>query len=124
MRVWLSLALALFVATASAQATPAPLLWAVEITTGPGWDAAKPPGEQAHFREHSAHLKRLRDEGRIVLGARYADKGLLVLQAATADEAHALLREDPSIRAGTFAYALHEFRVFYGGAVQPRPRAQ
>lgn len=59
-------------------------LYAVEIKIGPTWEPAKPPGEQAFFREHSAHLKRLRDAGHIVMGARYADKGLVVFGAKSA----------------------------------------
>ena len=97
-------------------------LYAVEFKTGPSWDAAKPPGEQAHFRDHSANLKKLRDQGSLVLGARYSDKGFIVLQAASADEAHAMIKQDPSVQARVFAYELHPFNVFYGGTVAPRQR--
>lgn len=107
---------------APAASAPAPLLFAVEFKTGPNWDAAKPPQEQAEFRAHSANLKKLRDQGSLVLGARYADKGLVVLSAASEAEAHAMVQQDPSVKAGTFAYQLNEFRVFYGGAVAPPPR--
>ena len=97
-------------------------LFAVEIRTGPAWDAARPAHEQAWFREHSAHLRKLREQGGLVLGARYADKGFIVLRAASADEARAMMDEDASIRHATFRYELHDFNVFYGGAVQPAPR--
>ncbi len=92
-------------------------LYAVEIKTGPAWDAAKAPQDQPHFREHSANLQRLRQQGLLVLGARYADKGLVVLHAATEAEAHALMQADASIQAKVFAYELSEFRVFYSGSV-------
>ncbi|MBN8481230.1 MAG: hypothetical protein J0L88_06510 [Xanthomonadales bacterium] len=105
----------------AAQAT-ATALFAVEVTTGPGWDKAKPPGEQAFFREHSAHLKRLRDEGRIVVGARYSDKGLLVFRATSADEVRAWMAGDPSMQAGTFASEVHPFNVFYPGQLDAPPR--
>jgi hypothetical protein len=107
-----------------APSDPAANLYAVEIRTGANWDAAKPAHEQAHFREHSANLKRLRDQGHLVLGARYSDKGLLVLRAASDQDAHAMLADDPSIRAKVFGYELHPFNVFYGGSVQPRARVQ
>lgn len=42
----------------------------------------------------------------------------------TDQEAHAMMAEDLSIRAKVFAYELHTFNVFYGGAVQPAPRRQ
>jgi uncharacterized protein YciI len=104
----------------AAEALPS---FAVEIRTGPSWDAKKPPNEQALFREHSAHLRKLREEGRILLGARYSDKGLLVVSATDIAAVRALFDADPSIKAGTFAYEAHPLGVFYGGCVQaPRRR--
>lgn len=106
-------------------AAPAPspsTLFAVEVTTGPGWDKSKPPTEQVFFREHSAHLKRLRDEGRIVVGARYSDKGLLVFRAASADEVREWMAADPSMQAGTFTNTVHPFNVFYPGELAAPPR--
>lgn len=97
-------------------------LYAVEIKTGPAWDSTKPPQEQPHFREHSANLKRLRDQGSLRLGARYADKGLVVLQAGSEQEAHAMMQADLSIQNRVFVYELHGFNVFYGGTVQARSR--
>lgn len=95
----------------------APLLFAVEIRTGPAWDPARPPQEQAHFRAHSQHLRRLREQGVLLVGARYAYKGWLVLRAASPGDAHALMKDDPSMQAGVFGYELHELRVFYGGTL-------
>lgn len=109
-------------ATATATPDPQGPLYAIEIRTGPSWDSAKRPQDQAFFREHSAHLKRLRDEGRLLVGARYGDKGLLVLRAASEEDAHALVKADPSMQAGTFAYTLAELRVFYGGSLAVPPR--
>ena len=123
----LSLAIQVGVGAQPAPAASVPalapgLLFAVEFKTGPTWDAAKPAQEQAEFRAHSANLKRLRDQGSLVLGARYADKGFVVLSAANEAEAHAMVQQDPSVKAGTFVYQLNEFRVFYGGAVAPPAR--
>lgn len=98
-------------------------LFAIEIKVGPKWDSSKPPQDQAYFREHSAHLRRLRENGSIVLGARYADKGLVVVAAASVEEARRLMDADPSMAAGTFVFEVHPFSVFYPGAVQARPRA-
>ncbi len=109
---------------ASAPAVPVSELplFAIEIKVGPKWDASKTPQEQAFFREHSAHLRRLREAGSLVLGARYSDKGLVVVAAATAAEARAMMEPDPSIAAGTFAFEVFPFNVFYSGAVQVRTR--
>jgi uncharacterized protein YciI len=111
---------------AAASAPPAAQLpvYAVEIRIGPAWDVAKKPHEQTHFREHSANLKRLRDQGSLVLGARYGDKGLVLLHAASEADAHAMMQQDPAIQQRVFVYELHEFSVFYGGSMQPRPRGR
>ncbi len=110
------------VAASAPASSPELALFAVEIKTGAAWDASKPPNEQAFFRDHSVNLKKLRDQGILVFGARYADKGLVVLQVASAEEAHALMQQDASVRARVFVIEVHPFNVFYGGAVQPRRR--
>lgn len=111
----------------TAPAASAPVeqaLFAVEIRTGPRWDSAKPPQEQAYFREHSANLRRLREAGALIMGARYSDKGLVVLSAFSAADVKVMMEADPSFAAGTFAYEVHPFNVFYSGNVQARPRRQ
>jgi hypothetical protein len=100
----------------AATAPPAPL-FAVLFRTGPKWDAAKPPNEQAFFKEHSENLRALRTEGRIAIGARYADVGLILLSAATETEARALIERDASVKNGTFVFEVHEFRPFFSGCV-------
>ena len=106
--------------TVPAPAPPTPLFDAV-FTTGPKWDAAKAPAEQAFFRDHSANLAKLRAAGRVVMGARYADVGLVVVSAASEPEARSLFDADPSIAAGTFALNVHRFSVFYPGTVGSAP---
>lgn len=96
---------------------PAGPLYAAIFKTGPKWDPAKPPNEQAFFKEHSANLAKLRAAGTIVLGARYADVGLVVVSAANEAAARALFEADPSLGAGTFALEVHRFSVFYPGMV-------
>jgi hypothetical protein len=101
-------------APAAAPATP---LFAAVFRTGPKWDAAKAPGDQPFFREHSANLAKLRAAGSIVMGARYADVGLIVVTAPTETDARKLFEADPSVAAGTFALDVHRFSVFYPGMV-------
>ena len=108
------------VADEGSPADAAPRLFAVEIRVGPNWDTAKAPGEQAFFKEHSANLKRLRDDGHIVMGARYSDIGLIVIAASSDDAVRSMMQKDPSIAAGTFVFEVHEFRVFYPGFVEAR----
>jgi len=93
-------------------------LFAVEIKVGPKWDSSKAANEQAFFKEHSANLNRLRDAGHIVMGARYSDKGLIIFSARSSEDVRVLMQQDPSMTAGTFAYEVHAFNVFYPGLVQ------
>ena len=92
--------------------------FAVRFTTGPNWDHARPFNEQQHAREHSANLGKLRREGKIIVGARFGEVGLIVLSAGTEDEARAMIEQDPAVKAGIFNYQLDAFAVFYGGELK------
>jgi uncharacterized protein YciI len=115
-------------ANAVAQVTSAPAtssepqLFAVEIKVGPKWDQNKPPQEQEFFKEHSANLRRMRESGVLLVGARYSDKGLVIVAAASISEVRAQMEQDQSIAAGTFVYEVHPFSVFYAGELKSRPR--
>jgi uncharacterized protein YciI len=113
----------LAIAQASAPAAEVPEnLYAVEITVGSAWDQAKKPNEQAYFKEHSTNLQKLREQGRIVMGARYGDKGLVIVNAANEQDAHALMQQDPAMQNKTFTYQLHPMNVFYPGTVNAKKR--
>ncbi len=99
-------------------------LFAVEFKVGARWVAGRAPHEQEYFREHSANLRKLREQGSLIVGGRYSDKGLVVLSAESESAARAMVEQDPSVKNGTFSYELHEFSVFYGGSVQPQRRKQ
>lgn len=113
-------------AMAQAQPTTSPPneapLFAVEITVGAKWDSSKPAHEQQFFREHSSNLKRLRDSGALIVGARHSDKGLVVLTAQDEEQARAMMDEDPSMKAQVFRYQVHPMSVFYGGVLNTRSR--
>jgi uncharacterized protein YciI len=101
----------------SAQATPPPL-FIVHFETGPRWDASLEPNEQAGFREHSENLKGLREEGRIVFGARYDEFGVVFLRAGSLDAARAMIEKDPGVLAGIFVFRIAPLRVFYAWEAQ------
>jgi Domain of unknown function (DUF6265) len=105
---------------------PAPL-FVVHLTTGPGWDASKPPNEQAGFREHSANLNRMRTEGALVMGARYkdstADKGMIVVRATDRDAVLKQFDADPMIKDKRFNLDIADFVPFYDGFVARPQRA-
>lgn len=102
---------------AASAAASALRLFAVEIRTGPQWNSALPPNQQPLMREHSANLRKLREEGRIRIGARYGEVGLIVVEAATIDEARAWMDADPAMRAGIFRYDIHPLGVIFPGTL-------
>jgi ketosteroid isomerase-like protein len=97
-------------------------LFIVTFQTGPAWTAGKPPAEQAAFAEHGANLQRLRREGVIALGARYADKGMIVTRFPDEAAARREIGADPGVKAGTFTFEVAELRPFFEGCLEA-PRA-
>ena len=99
-------------------------LFIVHFTTGAGWDTTKTPNEQIGMKEHSANLARLRAEGKLLAGARYkdaqADKGMIVVRAASREAVDAELVGDPMVAARCFSVDIAEFKPFYDGYI---PRA-
>lgn len=101
-------------------AAPLPL-YVVHLTLGPAWNRDKPANEQAGFREHSQNLNRMRTDGVLVVGARYkdsvADKGMLLIRAASVEAVQAQFAGDPMVRDKLFALDIAEFSPFYEGFV-------
>jgi uncharacterized protein YciI len=98
---------------------PAPAaLFAVVFRTGPAWDAAKPPAAQPGFKDHSANIMRLKSEGRLLIGGRFSDMGLLVVRAATREEAQSLLDRDPTVASGVFRAEVHPWSTFAPGCLE------
>ena len=96
---------------------PAGDVFALVFRTGPAWDQSKAPSEQPFFAGHSKNLRELRAEGRILLGGRFSDLGLVLVRAASAGEARALVDRDPSVKNGTFLAEVHPFHAFMPGCV-------
>jgi uncharacterized protein YciI len=96
-------------------------LYIVHFKMGPAWIADKPFEEQAHAREHSQNLARLRREGTLLLGARYAEKGMIVLRATSAAAAQAQIEKDAAVQARVFVYEISELQPFYEGCVTVSP---
>lgn len=90
------------------------------FSLGAKWEKDKPAHEQPHFKEHSANLQKLRQEKKIVLGARYADKGVIILAARDAAEARAWLANDPMVVHELFNLEIHPFSPFYTGCIEKK----
>lgn len=103
--------------TATLALAPSDSLFAVLFRTGPGWRADRPPAEQEHFQVHSRNLGRLRQEGRIVLGGRYGDVGLILVRAANRDEARGYFAADSSVARGVFTAEILPWRTIFPGEV-------
>lgn len=95
-------------------------LYALVYTRGPSWEDANTVGQQSGMREHSANLSRLRTEGRIVLGGRFGDYGLIVLRVRDRADALALLGPDSATARGVFRAELSPWFTIYEGSVPPR----
>jgi hypothetical protein len=109
---FVALVLVVLGSVAAAQTAPS-ALFIVHLETGPKWDTAREASEQPSFREHSANMNRLREQGIIVFGARYDEFGLLFLKADTLDSAKATIEADPGVRAGIFVYRIAPLSIFY-----------
>lgn len=100
---------------------PAQPLFIVHLVTGPNWNKDKPAPEQSGFREHSQNLSRLRNDGLLVMGARYkdsvADKGMLILRAANKAAVIAEFAADPMVKDKQFVLDIADFQPFYDGFV-------
>lgn len=95
-----------------------PELFVALYTTGLSWDIEKPPNEQAHFKEHSSFLNRLRKANIIVLGARYSDTGMIVVKAQNLEAAMQLLQSDIAVQQKLFDVEIHPFKPFYQGCLE------
>jgi len=96
-------------------------LFIVTYTTGTAWDVAKQPQEQAWFKEHSANLSKLRKDGIIKAGARYADKGIIVVAAKTLTTAKEIIFADAAVINKLFVADVQKLNVFYDGCFE-RPK--
>jgi uncharacterized protein YciI len=116
-----ALVVACAVSASSPEAPPAKAprndVFALVFRSGPAWDPAKAPGEQAFFADHSKNLRDLKAEGRIALGGRFSDMGLVLVRADSLADAQALVDRDPSVKNGTFRAEVHPFYAFMPGCV-------
>lgn len=103
---------------ATVAATQSPPRFAVRFQPGAGWDKSKTPNEQAGFSSHSANLQRLRRDGRVLLGGRFADFGLIVITAADAAAARDLFSTDETIAAKVFTIQIDPWSTIFEGCTK------
>jgi uncharacterized protein YciI len=71
--------------------------YAVIRERGSSWDPSRPMREQERWDDHAEFMDALVDEGFVVLGGPLGDgmRFLLVIEAASEQEIHARLADDP-----------------------------
>jgi hypothetical protein len=102
----------------AAQQPAADSLYIVTYVTGTAWDTAKPPHEQPYFKEHSANLSKLRKEGVIKAGARYAEKGIIFISATSLQHAQEIIFSDQAVINKLFIADVERLNVFYDGCIE------
>ena len=101
-----------------APATPALKNWFIRlIPPRPHFDQDATPAEQALMEQHFIYWKDLNDKGVCLFGGPVLDPngvyGILVVRAASEDEARALGNNDPSVKAGVNKIEVAEIRVAF-----------
>lgn len=96
-------------------------LYIVTYTTGPAWDHSKSASEQLYFKEHSSRLGQLRKDGVIRFGARYGDKGSIVIAAKNFQAAKEIVDADGAVVNQVFVAEIHRLNIFFEGCLE-RPR--
>jgi uncharacterized protein len=99
-------------------AAPAMKTWLIRlIPPRPTFADDATPAEQAVMEQHFVYWKDLNDKGVCLFGGPVLDPkgvyGILVVKAASEDEARALGNADPSVKAGINKIEVAEFRVAF-----------
>ncbi len=86
------------------------------VTVGPT------PEEQAIVSEHLAHLEALTEQGVMLLVGRTQDNsprtfGIAIFQAASEEQAQAIVNSDPAVRKGVMRAELFSFRIALAGRI-------
>jgi uncharacterized protein YciI len=103
---------------APAQAQPAMKSWLIRvIPPRPTFDRDASPSEQALMEQHFAYWKDLNEKGVCLFGGPVLDPrgvyGILVVRAASQDEARALGNADPSVKGGVNKIEVAEMSIAF-----------
>lgn len=116
--LFLSVILLMYIDSALAQYAKPDSLYIVTYTTGLSWDLGKPASDQPYFKEHSANLGKLRKDGVITAGARYADKGIIFIKASSFQAAKEIVFADLAVANKLFNADVQKLNVFYDGCIE------
>lgn len=93
-------------------------LFIVIYTPGENWNNSKQPQDQDYFNFHSKRLQNYRKEGKILVGARYSNKGMIVMPAENEEEIKKIVLADSAVIAKTFNAEVFPYFVFYDGCIK------
>jgi uncharacterized protein YciI len=84
-------------------------LYVAIVKPGETWLANKAAGKPNDLSAHFAYVKRMREEGKLILGGPFADGagGLLVYRADSMEEARKLMSADPACVQKIFEFEMH-----------------
>lgn len=89
------------------------------LRKGPAWSPDSTPEIDRLQQEHLANMRRLREEGKLVLNGPLLDafqlsgdiRGIGVLKAGSMEEARAWIATDPMVKIGRLVFELHAWMV-------------
>lgn len=89
------------------------------LRKGPAWSQDSTPETDALQAAHLANIRRLREEGKLILNGPLLDafqlsgemRGVGVLKAASMDEARSWIETDPMLQVGRLVFELHAWMV-------------
>ena len=88
------------------------------FSRGEQWDTTKQPNEQPHFPEHGKNLHRLRTEGKIALGGRFGELGLVVFKSDSEAEVRSFFSSDSLVLKNILNMELNTFTPLYKGCIE------
>ena len=71
------------------------------------------PGTDERVDEHFGYLEKLLKNGILTMAGRFSEVliGLVMIEAATRDEALDIMRSDPAVKSGVFHAELYPWRI-------------
>lgn len=112
---------ALFV-TASAEAALSEYLYVVRPTRPEMVTQGPTEKELAVLKDHGAYLKRLTDDGTVVIAGRTQEAetfGIVVYRAASEEAARAIMNADPAVAAGVMKATFHPYKIAFQRTCPP-----
>ena len=87
---------------------------------GPGWQAGVSFREQPKIVEHVRYMGGFMGTGQLALGGPFLDNsgGMMILRAASIDEAQKIADADPCVKSGLLKVAVREWRVVFANWVE------